>query len=685
MRALKWPVLILAFSLLGLGVVTWEQWLPALLGEQSRDDTRRAQVPLCADFEDELEPWHDGQSALDAAPLKDPGLQGSRADGQEGIDARPQGRDEASATADTGETRDGKSGGKGVTGAEGAEAGASEAAEGAEEVEAEAVPIDTVEGQQLNPNLHGRLGEVSARRIKGWVQDKFEPESNMVIEITIDDQPAYELQPDRRQDHKSLGVIWWFEVKDPAALQDNEQHVVRALVLRRDQHGRTELKGSPRTTSIGAYPRGKLEEATPEKGISGYAWDPDTKDKHCKVIVQIDGETVAELTADGRNEELKKRKITPTDTCAFSTPWPESLNDGLDHTVQVFAVDTDDGSLHEIDGSPRVVNARSGLANEPPFGRFDICNKVVLAGWAWDPDVGTGSIDVEIWIDDEFFALVPANSKRDTLRNSKVTPDPYHGFVTTTPTRLLDGATHTVRVYALNYPSGVKVELQGSPKQYRLEENTPPMGGFWRADDNTLRGWAADPDLGTEPCEIEIYIDGELWKRTKADRREDWLVGSGFAPNAEHGFAIKPPEFVKDGEEHEVQILAINFPEGPPKDLGTRTIGVNSTFPGFWTSDKLLDTRVDKGLYVTSVSPWYDAYHKEVKAGDVLLEYDGIEAGNPEKKDKDGNVTQAGSMTTHFRIWLNTTKKKNDIVKFKFWRDGETYEVDIKMGEIIGK
>jgi hypothetical protein len=74
-----------------------------------------------------------------------------------------------------------------------------------------------------------------------------------------------------------------------------------------------------------------------------------------------------------------------------------------------------------------------------------------------------------------------------------------------------------------------------------------------------------------------------------------------------------------------------------------------------------------------------------VKEGDVLLEYDGIVAGTAEVKDKEGNVTTPGTMTTDLRIWLNTNKKKNDLVKFKFWRDGETYEVEIKMGEIIGK
>ncbi|MCA8918651.1 MAG: hypothetical protein KDB68_03135 [Planctomycetes bacterium] len=685
LKGLKWPLLILSIGLLLLAVVGQELWLPWASGLFGGEDRVANGSALTGSVQPKLDDETEEGSNEVATSLRDNDLEAAarRNSGSEaGIDSEAGGGRDTSADPASVDM------GKDKRADEAAEKAAKEATqETAEEVveEEPPVPIETVEGQQINPNLGGALGEVSNKRIHGWVQDKFEPEADMFVEIQIDDVTVYELRASKRVDHKKLGVIWYFEQKQPEQLQDAEKHVVRALVYRKDQHGKTELRGSPRAKTVGAYPRGKLEEATPEKGISGYAWDPDTKDKPVQVVVRIDGETIAELTANVKNEELKKRKIAPTEACAFNTTWPGLLDDGLDHTVQVFAVDTDDGTEHELDGSPRVVNARSGLANEAPFGGFDICNKVVLAGWAWDPDVATGSIDVEVWIDNELFAQVPANSKRDTLRNSKVTPDPYHGFVTTTPTALLDGGTHTVRVYAVNYPSGVKVELNGSPKQYRLEENTPPMGGFWRADDNTLRGWAADPDLNSEPCDIEIYIDGKLWEKQKADRREDWLIGSGFAPNAEHGFAIKPPDFVKDGEEHEVRILAINYPDGAPKDLGTRTIGVSSTFPGFWTSDKLLDTRVSKGLYVSGVSPWYDAYHKDVKVGDVLLEYDGIEAGTAEKKDKDGKVTQEGTMTTHFRVWLNTNKQKNDVVRFKFWRDGETYEVDIKMGEIIGK
>jgi len=394
---------------------------------------------------------------------------------------------------------------------------------------------------------------------------------------------------------------------------------------------------------------------------------------------------VVSTEANVKNEELKKRAIAPHDACAFKASWPKGLDDGLDHTVQVYAIDNETGTEHEIEGSPRVVNNRSGVADNPPVGGFDICNRYVMAGWAWDPDIATGPCEVEVWIDGELFQRLSADSKRDQLKWSRMTPDPYHGWLLNTPGKMHDGATHIVRAYALNYPQGVKVELRGSPRQYRVEENTLPMGGFWHADEDWLHGWAADPDLGASPCEIEVYFDGKLWQRLKAEAKEDWLVGSGLAPEAMHGFHIKPPEFVKDGKEHRVQIFAINHPAGPPANLGTRTIGVNGIFPGFWTQDKLMDTRIDKGLYVTGVSPWYDAWHKGVKTGDVVLEYAGIEAGSPVSKDKDGKVTTPGTMTADFRQWLNVNRKNGELLKLKVWRDGSTYDVEVKVGELKGQ
>jgi hypothetical protein len=682
-KGLKWPLIVLAFGVLAVAVIGHDFWLP-YIQEVLNDGSNRDDGVALTDG---------GDPSLDEKALR-----GQEDEAEALADkTRRRGKNGGTDTEGSGSAADGATSGAdgeskagGSTSGDAVAAGDTAKAEGAakEEVpvpEPVPVPIETVEGQQINPNLTGGLGEVSSKRIGGWVKDKFEPETALYVKIEIDDKPCYEFKADKREEHKTEGVIWRFDVPEPSELQDTERHVVRALVYRKDQHGKTELGGSPRVKTTGNYPQGKLEEATPENGITGYAWDPDTTAKPVRVIVRIDGETISELKADVKNEELKTRKIAPIDTCAFSVAWPNQLDDGNEHTVQVFAVDNEAGTEHEIDGSPRVVGSRSGLENAAPVGGFDICNKVVLAGWAYDPDAGTGAVDVEIWIDNELFAQIPANSKRETLFWARMTPDAFHGFITTTPTSLLDGLTHTVRVYALNHPSGVKVEVDGSPRQYRMEENTEPMGGFWAGTDNILHGWAADPDLNTEPCDLEIYIDGKLWERQKANRFESWLVGSGFAPNPEHGFLITPPESTRDGLPHAVQILAINSPEGPPKNLGTLTIGVNSTFAGFWTSDKLLDTRISKGLYVSGVSPWYDAYHKDVKVGDVLLEYGGIIAGTAEVKDKDGKVTTEGTMSAHYNAWLTKNKKQGDVVRYKFWRDGETYEVDITMGVIVGR
>jgi hypothetical protein len=531
--------------------------------------------------------------------------------------------------------------------------------------------VETQEGKQLNASLDGYLISCTPAKIDGFAFDSEEREAEVHVSIFIDEAKAFDLKCETREQHKDHGIIWRFAKELPEGLQDNEQHRVRAYAFRKDKPGRKELRWSPRDVKLNSFPTGKLEEASPEKGISGYAWDPDDPKTAIAVRVKIDGEQIGEIKASVKNELLLKRKIAPNDVCAFKLDWPALLDDGREHTVQTLAVDLATGTEVELPGSPRVIEDRGGVANKAPIGAFDIANKAVLAGWAWDEDAPTAGVQVEIWIDDSLFTTVSASSKRDGLAWSKVTPDPNHGWTLTTPGILLDDKTHTIRTYALNTPAGVKIELQGSPRTYRKEENSAPMGSYWHADENWLRGWAADPDLGTEPCDIEIYIDGKLWTRVKANTPDNSLVGTGYAPNPEHGIAIVPPESVKDGKTHDVTIYAVNYPEGPATNLGTRTIGKNSIIAGFWVQDKLVDTRIEKGLYVTSVSPWFDAYHKDVKVGDVMLEYDGKIAGDP------------GTMSADFNTWLQS-KKKDDIIHFKFWRNGNTYECDIKLGQTIG-
>lgn len=670
MKRLFLPMaLLMTLACVG-GFITRGHWLPMLMSDHVAGGNRpRVQAGVAG--------LETGDVSADSTSVEPPKLVTSREAGQ---GARPGALPSTSESAGTsgaagaqGRPGGGKSAPEKGSASSAQPGGAKPAETKKQEPKRPAPPpaVESEEGKQLNAELDGYFQEASPARLKGFAFDTIEREAALQVAIYIDEARACELTCDRREEHKTHGVIWHFEQLLPEGLQDGEQHRVRAYAFRKDKPGRKELRWSPRDVKPNSFPTGKLEEATPEKGISGYAWDPDETKTAVLVRVKIDGVQIAEVKAGRKNELLAQRKIAPHDACAFMIEWPEVLDDGREHTVQALAVDLATGTEVELPGSPRVIADRGGVANRAPLGAFDICNKVVLAGWAWDEDAPSSPVQVEIWLDDELFTTLSADSKRDGLKWSNVTPDPNHGWVMTTPGVLLDNRTHVIRAFAVNIPAGVKVELQGSPKTYRREENSAPMGSYWYADENRLRGWAADPDLGSEPCDIEIYIDGKLWTRVKADARDNSLVGTGYAPNAEHGFDIVPPDSVRDGKVHDVTIYAVNSPEGPPTNLGTRTIGKNSIIAGFWVQDKLLDTRVEKGLYVTSVSPWFDAYHKDVKVGDVLVEFDGKAAG-------EGETTAA-----KFYEWLQT-KKKDDVVRFKFWRNGSFYEADIKLGQTIG-
>lgn len=672
MKRLLLPIFVIALGLGAAAALTRGSWLPLLPMATEGGSNERARAAS-----HEADEQHFG---VEGGNTQQPRVVTAADQGNGGSAKDPAGAVPVNGGQDVSGER-----AKGATGSkqpkEGAAAAAGAGTKPAETKPSETKPkrkgpepppaVETQEGKQLNASLDGYLITCTPSKIDGFAFDAEEREAEVHVSIFIDEAKAFDLKCETREQHKDHGIIWRFAKEVPDGLQDNEQHRVRAYAFRPDKPGRKELRWSPRDVRPNTFPAGKLEEASPDKGISGYAWDPDDPKTPVTVRVRIDGEPIAELKANTKNELLLKRKIAPNDVCAFKLDWPAQLDDGRAHTVQTFAVDLATGTEIELPGSPRVIEDRGGVANKAPIGAFDICNKAVLAGWAWDEDAPTAPVQVEIWIDGELFTTISASSKRDGLAWSKVTPDPNHGWTLTTPGIVLDDKTHTIRAFALNIPAGVKVELQGSPKTYRKEENSAPMGSYWHADEQWLRGWAADPDLGTEPCEIEIYIDGKLWTRVKADMPDNSLVGTGYAPNAEHGFRIVPPDSVRDGKTHDVAIYAINFPEGPPTHLGTRTIGKNSITAGFWVQDKLVDTRIEKGLYVTSVSPWFDAYHKDVKVGDVMIEYDGKVAG------------EAETTAAKFYEWLQT-KKKDDIVHFKFWRNGNFYECDIKLGQTIG-
>lgn len=88
-------------------------------------------------------------------------------------------------------------------------------------------------------------------------------------------------------------------------------------------------------------------------------------------------------------------------------------------------------------------------------------------------------------------------------------------------------------------------------------------------------GWAYDPDAGTTPIEVHIYVDGRFYTSKLANEYRPDLVSAGVAPDPYHGYTFTLTG-IDTNIPHEIMVYAINYPSGPnpvlsncPKIIGT--------------------------------------------------------------------------------------------------------------------
>ncbi len=114
----------------------------------------------------------------------------------------------------------------------------------------------------------------------------------------------------------------------------------------------------------------------------------------------------------------------------------------------------------ELSGSPYRIG---GDTNRLPYGGITFVNNGQVTGWAADPDVSPGPIQVDVFVDGAYVTRLAADQPFPALLNTRVVSEPDHAFVFTVPDAYLDGKSHTVQVFGVNQPAGVNPELQNSP------------------------------------------------------------------------------------------------------------------------------------------------------------------------------------------------------------------------------
>jgi hypothetical protein len=226
--------------------------------------------------------------------------------------------------------------------------------------------------------------------------------------------------------------------------------------------------------------------------------------------------------------------------------------------------------------------------------------------------------------------------------------EPMHAFTITPPDKYLDGKTHRVQVVAINQPAGMNPELTGSPATFVGKRNAAPYGWLDAGNADSIQGWAYDPDAGSTPTSVEIWIDGALWKTVAADHTRNDLVPI-VSPEPTHGFLLVPPDTLKDGKHHTIRAFAVDVPGGPKIELSAspKEINAQAPFVGIFPQD------TPNGLAIADVISGTAAYVAGLAKGDIIKAFD--------------DVTQTVDRAA-FHAWVQT-KEVGEQVVFRLWRD----------------
>ena len=95
--------------------------------------------------------------------------------------------------------------------------------------------------------------------------------------------------------------------------------------------------------------------------------------------------------------------------------------------------------------------------------------------------------------------------------------------------------------------------------------NKAPKGYLDGVACDGFAGWAQDPDVATQPIDVQFFFDGAGPMTVHANQTRSDLCGA--LGSCEHAFTPTPPPAVLDGKPHEVHAFAIDSKNGSKTEL----------------------------------------------------------------------------------------------------------------------
>lgn len=207
---------------------------------------------------------------------------------------------------------------------------------------------------------------------------------------------------------------------------------------------------------------------------------------------------------------------------------------------------------------------------DSPYGNVDVMSiasngLLTVKGWTFDPNVPTGTVNVEVTSDGKaVLPLLPAVKDRPDVGRAFPTAGSQHGFYAQV---LLPAGTHEVCVRFINY-FGTSGFNTVDCRVLKVTNRTP-FGEFESISANPatdrirVTGWAIDPDT-TDPVTILVYNGSNRAATTSAFRYRLDVMHEHPGWGAYHGFDTTisvPPG------QHVICVYAVDA-QGSPTNAG---------------------------------------------------------------------------------------------------------------------
>jgi hypothetical protein len=300
--------------------------------------------------------------------------------------------------------------------------------------------------------------------------------------------------------------------------------------------------------------------------ISAQGWtiDPDALTSPLDVHVYVNDGWGGLLVAKGTRTDVGA--AYPAAGPAHGFTWSTTVSTPGDYTVCLFAINKNAGNDNTKLGCSTVTVPATSW---DPQGNADSVTvrgrSAEVSGWAIDLDDAPRPVLVHIYLDGRYAGQFTAGGPRPDVGQFFSGAGNAHGF--SAAVDVAPGA-HTICAYAINVGHGASNPSLGCLPVSVDATSWNPMGSLdWiDASNGTVRagGWAWDPDRGTGPTDVHLYLDGG-WAGavTAAGDRPD-VAAAYPAAGAAHGFwaTVSVP-----AGRHQLCAYAINSGHGTTNPL----------------------------------------------------------------------------------------------------------------------